>query len=211
MKSNRILSGALAAISAGALTVAMAGVASASTDIDPAGEHVTATSNFLQIIDPATTDTLNCTGVSGDGTIPSSPDNPNTGTGGVDINIDNVDLGTCYLNGVPLDSAATSSGWQLHASADSGSPEGSLLIPDNGAVLEAQSCVITVNQSTVGPMPYDNSSSSVTASNDGTISYESNGQGAFCPAATNGTPRQANLNGTLTFATDTGGPVTVNP
>jgi len=55
-------------------------------------------------------------------------------------------------------------------------------------------------QSTVGVLPYDNDTSSVTANNIGTIWYESTGGPSYCPPATNGTPAPATLSGTLSFS-----------
>ncbi|NKW68896.1 hypothetical protein GS943_09290 [Rhodococcus hoagii] len=74
--------------------------------------------------------------------------------------------------------------------------QGSLIIPAGGAVVTVPSsgCSITVGASTIGPLPY--AKPSVTASNSGTVNFNSTG-GGVCPPAGPGT---AALTGKLTFS-----------
>ena len=181
-------------------------MAGASTTITPAGEEVTATSSALTI----TTDTANsliCYSTSGSGSIPDAPDNHNPDPGGIDIDIDGVTLNNCLLDGAAAATVTTSGTWQLTANGDNYDPatgegsEGALFIPAGGATVTAPNCTITVSEaSTVGTLPYDNATSSVTANNTGTIWYESSGGASYCPPATNGTPAPATLSGTLSFS-----------
>lgn len=190
---------------AAAVMLAGAGIAGASTTITPPDTNVTATSGYLEI----TTDTgniLTCYDVSGTGTTPAAPGNHNPGTGGIDIDIDDVALSNCLLDFALAADVDTGAGWQLNANGDNYDPvadtaEGSLFIPAGGTTVTAGACEIEVTQdSTIGPLTYDNATSTVTANNDGTIWYESNGQGSFCPPATGGTPAPATLSGELEFS-----------
>lgn len=193
---------------ASAITLTAAGIATASTTIVPPDEDVTATGSNL-VITTATNDTLICGTTSGTGTVPSVPINPKSSSGGIDIDIDNVTLSNCLLNYTTPATVTTNGGWYLNANGDNYDPdtgegsEGTLLIPNGGAIISAPGCTIEVAQdSEIGPLPYDNSTSSVTANGDGTVWYESSGGPAYCPPATNGTPETATLSGTLNFDAD---------
>lgn len=188
-----------------AVVLAGAGIAGASTTITPADTDVTATSGYLTI----TTNTghwLDCYAVSGTGNTPGSPDNHNPNPGGIDIDIDDVTLSGCELNFTAAATVQTDGTWQLNANGDNydsvaDTAEGSLFIPAGGATVTAPNCTIEVTRdSTVGPMEYDNATSTVTANNHGTIWYESSGGASYCPPATNGTPAPATLSGELQFS-----------
>ncbi|WP_305092605.1 hypothetical protein [Prescottella sp. R16] len=185
-------SSAVLAVAAAATLVA-AGTVSASTTITPANTPVTATSNDLRILTPGYT--MRCTNVSGTGTTPAAPGNVNPSTGGIDIDITSVSMSGCKLNGQTATVAAAGT-WKLKVDNDGASPQGSLIIPVGGAVVTVPSsgCSITVGASTIGPLPY--TKPSVTASNSGTVNFDSTG-GGVCPPAGAGT---ANLTGMLTFS-----------
>ncbi|ERB54320.1 hypothetical protein N806_24670 [Rhodococcus sp. P27] len=140
---------------AAALTIAASGIAAASTTISPAtATPVTATSSGLSFVTTGGLE-LYCTSVSGTGITPAAPGNVNSGTGGISINIANVGLSGCDLEGVPA-TMTTSGSWALNVNADSGSPMGSIKIPNGGAHVVAGGCVIDVTASTAGPVPYRN-------------------------------------------------------
>ncbi|WP_175280182.1 hypothetical protein [Prescottella equi] len=174
-------------------TLTAAGMAYASTTITPANTPVTATSSDLRIVTPGYT--MRCTNVSGTGTTPAAPGNVNPSTGGIDINISSVSLSSCQLNGQAANVVASGT-WKLKVDHDGASPQGSLIIPASGAVVTVPSsgCSITVGASTIGPLPY--AKPSVTASNSGTVNFNSTG-GGVCPPAGPGT---AALTGKLTFS-----------
>lgn len=180
---------------AAAATLTAAGLSYASTTITPASTPVTATSSDLRIITTTPGYTMRCTNVSGTGTTPAAPGNVNPSTGGIDINISSVSLSGCTLNGQPATVAASGT-WKLKVDNDGASPQGSLIIPAGGAVVAVPSsgCSITVGASTIGPLPY--AKPSVTASNSGTVNFNSTG-GGVCPPAGPGT---ATLTGKLTFS-----------
>lgn len=200
----------VAAGAASVLTLTAAGIATASTTIDPAGADVTADSSDI-VITTANGYTLQCNDISGEGTIPEAPGNSTPDPGGIDIDIDNVTFTGCTLNSLAPATVKTQPGWYLNANGDNYNPvtdqaEGSLFIPAHGAKITAPGCTISViDDSTVGPLTYDNPSSSATANNDGVIWYKSSGGPAYCPPATNGTPGTAKLSGTLTFETSPNG------
>ena len=190
---------------AAALTIAASGIATASTTISPAtATPVTATSSGLSFVTTGGLE-LYCTSVSGSGTTPAAPGNVNSGTGGININIASVGLSGCDLEGVPA-TITTSGSWALNVNADSGSPMGSIKIPNGGAHVVAGSCVIDVTASTAGPVPYNNTTHAVTANNTGTVNFTSNGGSASCPAAGAGT---AKMTGALKFNSTPG--ITVTP
>ncbi len=171
---------------AAALTIAASGIAAASTTISPAtATPVTATSGGLSFV---TTGGLELYRTSVSGTTPAAPGNVNSGTGGININIASVGLSGCDLEGVPA-TITTSGSWALNVNADSGSPMGSINIPNGGAHVVAGSCVIDVTTSTAGPVPYNNTTHTVTANNTGTVNFTSNGASASCPAAGAGTAK----------------------
>ena len=173
---------------AAALTIAASGIAAASTTISPAtATPVTATSSGLSFLTTGGLE-LYCTSVSGTGTTPAAPGNVNSGTGGININIASVGLSGCDLEGVPA-TITTAGSWALNVNADSGSPMGSIKIPNGGAHVVAGSCVIDV-----------------TANNTGTVNFTSNGGSASCPAAGAGT---AKMTGALKFNSAPG--ITVTP
>lgn len=178
---------------AAAATLAAAGISYASTTITPANTPVTATSSDLRIVTPGYT--MRCTNVSGSGSTPAAPGNNNPSTGGIDIDITTVSLSNCQLNGQTANVVASGT-WKLNVDHDGASPQGSLIIPAGGAVVTVPSsgCSITVGASTIGPLPY--AKPTVTASNSGTVSFNSTG-GGVCPPAGPGT---ANLTGKLTFS-----------
>ncbi|MFF1946878.1 hypothetical protein ACFVWF_32595 [Rhodococcus qingshengii] len=204
--SSRTMLGKASAIvgAAAALTIAASGIAAASTTITPASTAVTATSSGLSFVTTGGLE-LYCTSVSGKGSTPTAPGNVNSGTGGIDINIDKVALSGCDLEGVPA-TITTSGSWALNVNADSGSPMGSIKIPNGGAHVVAGSCVIDVTTSTAGPVPYNNTTHTVAANNTGTVNFTSNGGSASCPAAGAGT---AKMTGLLTFNSTPG--ITVTP
>ena len=178
---------------AAAATLTAAGLSYASTTITPANTPVTATSSDLRIVTPGYT--MRCTNVSGTGTTPAAPGNVNPSTGGIDINISSASLSSCQLNGQAANVVASGT-WKLKVDHDGASPQGSLIIPASGAVVMVPSsgCSITVGASTIGPLPY--AKPSVTASNSGTVNFNSTG-GGVCPPAGPGT---AALTGKLTFS-----------
>ena len=63
----------------------------------------------------------------------------------------------------------TSGSWLLNVSADTGSAQGSLVIPAGGAVvtMPGSTCTVTVGASTIGPLPFDIPNQRVVASNTG--------------------------------------------
>ncbi|XGU19294.1 hypothetical protein ACETU7_30210 [Rhodococcus sp. 3Y1] len=77
----------------------------------------------------------------------------------------------------------TSGSWLLNVSADTGSAQGSLVIPAGGAVvtMPGSTCTVTVGASTVGPLPFDIPNQRVVASNTGTVNYTRTGTGPVCP------------------------------
>lgn len=190
---------------AAAAILAGAGIAGASTTISPPDTEVTATSGYL-VITTDTGHTMTCYDVEGTGTTPGAPDNPEPGTGGIDIDIDDVSLSSCDLNGLAAATVDADGAWALNANGDNYDPvadtaEGSLVIPAGGATVTAPNCTIEVTQdSTVGPLEYDNATSTVTANNDGTIWYEASGGASYCPPDTGGTPAAATLSGELQFS-----------
>ena len=182
-----------------------AGTASASTVVTPAGQAVTASSSNLSI--KTGTITLTCSSTTGSGTIPAAPGNSTTGTGGINVNIGTPSLTGCKANGLPA-VVTTSCSWLLNVSADTGSAQGSLVIPAGGAVvtMPGSTCTVTVGASTIGPLPFDIPNQRVVASNTGTVNYTRTGTGPVCPAAATGT---ATMSGTLQFASAT--PINVTP
>lgn len=193
VRTSRVLAGAAAAA---ALTISVTGLAGASTTIVQTSTPVTATSNYLQIT--AGAHTLECYSVSGSGTTPASGSNVNSGTGGIDIPISSVNLSSCYLDGGVSATVTATQPWKINVSADSGSPKGSLIMPDNSAtVVGTDGCQITLMQSNIGPLPYNKPN--VTASSAPGIKFLSNGVGV-CPAATGSTPASGTLTGTLKFS-----------
>lgn len=190
---------------AAAAALAGAGMAGASTTITPPDTGVTATSGELTIT-TATGNELTCFIVSGTGTTPADPDNQNPSAGGIDIDIDDVTLSNCLLDFAAQANVDTSGTWRLNANGDNYDPvadtaEGSLFIPAGGATVTAPNCTIEVTQaSTIGPLEYDNATSTVTANNDGPIWYESSGGASYCPPDTGGTLAPATLSGELQFS-----------
>ncbi len=193
VRAGQILASAAAAA---ALTVSVTGVAAASTTVVQTSTPVTATSNYLSIT--AGSHYLECYTVSGSGTTPAAGSNVNAGTGGIDIPISSVNLSNCYLDGFTAATVTATQPWKINVSADSGSPKGSLIMPDNSATVTAGTCSITLMQSNIGPLPY--SKPNVTASSSPGITFLSNGVGSYCPPATGSTPAAGNLTGTLTFS-----------
>lgn len=201
MNSSRFISRSMAvAASTAALALGFSGLASAATTISPAGTTVTASNVNAGVTYPMTFTTtggiqLRCTGVTGTGTIPASPGNVNSGTGGVNVNIASVGLSGCTLQGRPA-TVSTSGDWVLNGNNDSGAPKGTITIPNGGAVITSGACSITVNATTTPPLPYDNATNKATASGAGPINFTSNGGTTFCPAAGPGT---ATMDGALFF------------
>lgn len=206
MTSSRFISRSMAvAASTAAFALAFTGLASAATTITPAGGTVTATNvdtsvtpnvNVPMVFTTTGGVVLRCTSVTGTGTIPTSPGNTNTGTGGVNVSIASVGLSGCSLQGRPA-TVATSGAWTLNGNNDSGSPKGTITIPNGGVVVTSGACSITVNATTTPPLPYSNGPAyKATATGAGPINFTSNGGTTFCPAAGPGT---ATMDGALFF------------
>lgn len=195
MSSRSIINRAMVvAGAAAALTLATSGIASAATTISPAGTTINAHSDDLLFVTTGGLE-LECFNVGGSGTIPASPGNTNSGTGGVTVPISTVTMGDCWLAGAPA-TVTTSGTWSLNANKDSGTPKGTLSIPNGGVVVKSGACTITVNATTTPALPFDNLLHKVTATSAGPINFTSNGGTAACPAAGPGT---ATMTGDLTF------------
>ncbi|WP_182346124.1 hypothetical protein [Tomitella gaofuii] len=192
MKSASTTTQLLAVVGgASALVLTAAGIASASTAIDHAGDSIQASAigdifnPGVQIVSGAYA--LNCESLTASGTVPTGNDasNPdwvvNSGTGGIDVPIDNVAFTNCNLNGTPATIAVTNttaSPWLINVNHDSGSPIGTLKIPANGAVVTAGTCTIDVDQaSEITNIPYSNATGVAAASNSGTINFTSHDNG----------------------------------
>lgn len=193
VRTSRVLACAAAAA---ALTISVTGLATASTTVVQTSTAVTATSNYLTI--NAGSHYLECFTVSGSGTTPATGSNVNSGTGGIDIPISSVSLTNCTLDGLTPATVTATQPWKINVSADSGTPKGSLIMPDNSATVTAGTCSITLMQSNIGPLPY--SKPNVTASSAPGIKFLSNGVGSYCPSATGSTPASGTLTGTLKFS-----------
>lgn len=181
------------------LSVAAAGTAAATTTLEPAGQTVTASnSGAVQFL--AGGKTLRCNSLSGTGTIPASPGNSNTGTGGVDVSIDasTVSLNGCYLQVLPAEVTVNpdAGNWVLNANGDSGSPVGELTLPSGAITVRSGACTISVLGGTIGPLPFDNASHTATANRTGALSVNSNGATSNCPTAGD---HQAVMTGSIVF------------